>query len=335
MTRVKRKIWHIVGVAVILAVTAITLSFGVVYSMNHVEENLTTSQGQARETSGVRLSIAPARNADTNGNAYTQTLTATVLPADAPNKLVDWSVVWADDAALKNSDISEYLTVTPESDGSTTATITCKKKFTGSSAYVKCVTRVGKFEATALVKYDNVPLTTYIDRSSLSSANLNNSPTILAVPVSGATLPLKFSNPLDDDITVSASDITVTTAGVGEILTGTYTNDAWTTTESYVSLNTIKDSIFTVTYDSSSKSLLVNVSKTVENYYENVNYGSGYTSYIKKFKNFRSMSGGVHPYFTITVSYTNQKGKVLTDTIDILPVSSVSRISLSQSTISF
>ena len=58
-----------------------------------------------------------------NETGVTVTLVATVEPADAPDKSVDWSVNWSDDAALKENDITQYLTCTPETDGSTTAKV--------------------------------------------------------------------------------------------------------------------------------------------------------------------------------------------------------------------
>ncbi len=55
------------------------------------------------------------------------TLTATVTPANATNSKVDWAGAFIDAssswAAGKN--FSDYVTVTPESDGSLKATVTC------------------------------------------------------------------------------------------------------------------------------------------------------------------------------------------------------------------
>lgn len=84
-----------------------------------------------------------------------KTITATVMPVDAPDKSVDWSIKWC--TPIEGKDISEYLTLTPESDGSLTATITALKGFEGSSAYVTATTRVGGFTATCLIMYDGKP----------------------------------------------------------------------------------------------------------------------------------------------------------------------------------
>ena len=84
-----------------------------------------------------------------------KTITATVMPVDAPDKSVDWAIKWC--TPIEGKDISEYLTLTPESDGALTATITALKGFEGGSAYVTATTRVGGFAATCLIMYDGKP----------------------------------------------------------------------------------------------------------------------------------------------------------------------------------
>lgn len=88
-------------------------------------------------------------------NSVSKTITATVLPVDAPDKSVDWSVEWC--VPLEGEDVSEYITVTPESDGSLTATVTAHMGFEGASAYVTATTRVGGFSASCLVIYEGKP----------------------------------------------------------------------------------------------------------------------------------------------------------------------------------
>ena len=82
-------------------------------------------------------------------------ITATVMPVDAPDKSVDWKIEWC--TPIEGKDISEYLTLTPESDGALSATITALKGFEGASAYVTATTRVGGFSATCTIIYDGKP----------------------------------------------------------------------------------------------------------------------------------------------------------------------------------
>ena len=70
--------------------------------------------------------------ADTGEQSYASVqLHATIKPDEADNKQVDWSVefnnptsAWAD-----GKDIDDYMSLTPDSDGSTTATVKCLKDF--------------------------------------------------------------------------------------------------------------------------------------------------------------------------------------------------------------
>lgn len=92
---------------------------------------------------------------ETGQQTVSKAITATVLPEDAPDKSVDWTIEWCE--PIEGADISEYLTLTPESDGSLTATLTAYQGFEGASAYVTATTRVGGFSATCLVTYDGAP----------------------------------------------------------------------------------------------------------------------------------------------------------------------------------
>ena len=103
----------------------------------------------------LRMSPSYAVAAANGQQTVSKKITATVMPVDAPDKSVDWSIKWC--TPIEGKDISEYLTLTPESDGALTATITALKGFEGGSAYVTATTRVGGFTATCLIMYDGKP----------------------------------------------------------------------------------------------------------------------------------------------------------------------------------
>lgn len=60
-----------------------------------------------------------------------QQITATVTPSNAANQLVDWSVAWVNSSSswASGKTVTDYVTVTPVSDGALTANVECKQAF--------------------------------------------------------------------------------------------------------------------------------------------------------------------------------------------------------------
>ena len=106
-----------------------------------------------QNVSGVSLLSATPAVVSEDGTV-SQTITATVLPMTASNKEVDWSVAWI--SADDTRDVTEYVTVTPESDGSTTATVTAHQAFENSPVMITVTTRQGGFTAQTYVRYIGV-----------------------------------------------------------------------------------------------------------------------------------------------------------------------------------
>lgn len=102
---------------------------------------------------GMLLSYGEASVA--SDGSTTQTITATVEPDDATNKQVDWSIAFKDanSAWASGKDLSEYVTIEPASDGSRTATVTCKQAF-AEQVIITCTSReTSDIKATATVDY--------------------------------------------------------------------------------------------------------------------------------------------------------------------------------------
>lgn len=107
------------------------------------------------EMPGIMLSSGEAViNED---GTISKTLTATVLPEDAPNKSVDWSVEWYVNNEGEDAIVTDYVTVTPTEDGALTATVTCYKGFAGSTFMIWAKTRVGGFATNCIVRYVGTP----------------------------------------------------------------------------------------------------------------------------------------------------------------------------------
>lgn len=83
-------------------------------------------------------------------------ISATVEPSTAQNKLVDYRVFWATGAEHANEDVSDYVIVEQDSDGSTDATVTCLQEFDDDTIVIQVITRDGGFTATCLVTYEGI-----------------------------------------------------------------------------------------------------------------------------------------------------------------------------------
>ena len=103
-------------------------------------------------------------------SAYT--LTATVEPANAPDKAVDWSVAFVNPSSewATGKTVTDYVTVTPTSDGALTATVQNLKAF-GEQIKVTVTSRQNK-DASANCSVD------YAKRIVDVSVNFNNHYTI-------------------------------------------------------------------------------------------------------------------------------------------------------------
>lgn len=112
------------------------------------------------EDNGGEIQIQRATSVLNAESGYVEeTVTAILTPSTVANKAVDWSIVWADNAPLKNSAISDYLTVTPDSDGSLTAKVRCYKSFRGSSAVLYVTTRIGEVKGSCSISFVGKPAT--------------------------------------------------------------------------------------------------------------------------------------------------------------------------------
>ena len=88
-----------------------------------------------------------------------QTISATVIPTTASNRAVDWSIAWANPNGdfEKSHNVTDYVTVTPASDGSTDATVTAHQAFPNAPVVITVTTRIGGFKAESIVRYIGIP----------------------------------------------------------------------------------------------------------------------------------------------------------------------------------
>jgi hypothetical protein len=254
-------------------------------------------------SSYIRL-LAGAEATTASDVGIAKTLTAIVEPANAPNKQVDWDLYWAEDADLGDQPIGDYLTLTPASDGATTATLRCIQSFRGSVAYVKVTTRVGGYEAICRVSFIGVPETLSLDTTGLTACTGYDS-FMYEIAINGATLAINLDNVFHDVGNDAYNDITITLEGLGKIYVQNWNSvQGWTDSESEVTLESLKSEFVTVSL--SGHNLVISPIKTVENYYESYqSYNTG-AAYTNKFKGYVSGSTGapqVTPHFKVSVRY--------------------------------
>lgn len=244
-------------------------------------------------TTNVRLAMSSVATLAAD-NSVSKTLTATVLPATATNKFVDWSVEWGDEG--REGDVTQYVTVTPTSNGSTTATVTCKKAFTGN-ILVTVTTRENGYQASCVITFVGMPTDIVLN------TNVPKSGDDYKVGIGTAsTFNISLTNPFGS-VGSQFNDITCTVAGVGSINVGYMEHynssgtDKWyDTSNKTLTLDSIKDSLITVNY--ASGVLTVNSIKSIESYYASVQRmdGGRTRGYHDKFRSFASDC-----YFTVTI----------------------------------
>lgn len=102
-------------------------------------------------------------------NSVSKTLTATVYPTDATNKLVDWSIEWSNPS--KQEEVTDYVTVTPAYDGSSEATVTCYQPFGSDQIKITVTTRQGGYTATCIVSFRGVASSLYLTSATSPVSN--------------------------------------------------------------------------------------------------------------------------------------------------------------------
>ena len=168
---------RICGVLLVLALIVCTVLIGILTDgYTHWKADVPSSEmlqsndedefygyGTAK-VQAVSLSMNAAAVTAANGSV-SKTLTAYVYPEDAKNKAVDWTIEWLDTEETR--DISDYLTLVPDSDGSATAQLTCLQAFDGE-ALVTVTSREGAFFDTCRVLFVGNPSSVNVSCDALS-----------------------------------------------------------------------------------------------------------------------------------------------------------------------
>ena len=281
----------------------------------------------------VSLSMNAAAVTAANGSV-SKTLTAYVYPEDTKNKAVDWTIEWLD--TKETRDISDYLTLVPDSDGSATAQLTCLQAFDGE-ALVTVTSREGAFFDTCRVLFVGNP----------SSVNVSCDALSLKSGSFGTYYEIGAGNSYTFDITpdnvfgtVGAEcNYTFEVKGHGSFKTQTqyyYTvNDGKTWEEGTEQTVNIADVTTVSKYEPSvfdwsvsGNKLTVNVNCTLESYYTSSVRNGNMITYENRFREYTDDNW----YYEVTVTETNSG---VSTSFKVRPVKTVTNVVLADDIVTF
>ena len=228
-------------------------------------------------------------------NTMRKTLTATVYPESAINKKVDWTVAWAEEG--NEEIVTEYVTVEPESVGSTTATVICFKPFT-KDIVVTVTTIESGYSATCMVTYKGIPT----DITVSTDVNYDGESVSLGI---GETYMLNVdSTNIFNQVGAEYQELNVTLECIGAVILSTqdYYRETGTikwydSADVETPLGDIQEEIITMTYENGVISLTTK--KAIESYYSSSSIIDGGRTIHYKNK-FRQYVG--ETYFLIKIS---------------------------------
>ena len=150
--------------------------------------------------------------------AASYTVKATIQPATASNQQVDWKVEWDANAALKSQKISDYLSVTPDSDGSLSARVDCYKSFIGNTAVLSATTRDGKIKGTCNIVFIGKATDIAVESKAVKKSTTERGEYYEVYPNKTHTFDISLSNVFNS---VATPKFTVTRGGSGSVYFGT------------------------------------------------------------------------------------------------------------------
>lgn len=281
----------------------------------------------------VSLSMNAAAVTAANGSV-SKTLTAYVYPEDAKNKAVDWTIEWLDTEETR--DISDYLTLVPDSDGSATAQLTCLQAFDGE-ALVTVTSREGAFFDTCRVLFVGNP----------SSVNVSCDALSLKSGSFGTYYEIGAGNSFTFDITpdnvfgtVGAEcNYTFEVKGHGSFITqrqyystindGKSWDEGTEKTVNIADVTTVskyEPSVFD--WSVSGNKLTVNVNCTLESYYTSSVRNGNMITYENKFREYTDDNW----YYEVIVTETNSG---VSTSFKVRPVKTVTNVVLADDIVTF
>ena len=267
--------------------------------------SVTQEQDQTEQAKPVKIAklsmastIISSHAGSVNANqTVSKKIQAIIEPSTAKNASVDWSVEWGE---KQNGEVTDYLTVTPDADGSLSATVTCKQPFTGEIVVV-CVTRQGGYVATCTVTYAGQPtdITLAGEVSETDGAyrfGIGNT----------YEYAIEMSNPFGS-VGEKFNNVTVSVTGVGQVVLGymehfqAQNKDKWyDTSDETVEYDSLKDALISASF--ANGKLTIKTLSAVEDFYRGTGRMDGGRTIFYEGK-FRSYVTDC--YFNVTLTERN------------------------------
>lgn len=164
--------WVVVLIACIVT-SVITAILVFVYCPASTDERISACETQ-RLPEKITFTAEQLNAAARVGATTSVKVQASVEPYNAENNKVDFTAAWKDAPTSYTENVSDYVTVRQESDGSQTATITCLKPFTAYNIVITVTTRDGGYTAECLCTFSGkaTSLELSVDGKELRSDNL-------------------------------------------------------------------------------------------------------------------------------------------------------------------
>ena len=282
---------------------------------------------------------------------------AYVYPESAANKEVDFSVAWGNAPTHGSEEVTNYLTVTPDSDGSTMATVSCKKSFGDDTIIITVTTREGGYTATCTVSFTGIASGIEITSSTATKKSTSARGEYYELGTSKTyTFDIGLTNAFDD----AAGNLSVTEIGGegnmyfgnGSFNDGGYINY----TDMYQKdLSEIASKFITSATISGNTLTVKTGSKILENYYDHSAPDEYYITEILYDRYVVEITDDTMGYKGVGDTFNNQNAKYnvenigscyfyvtvkdsisgLTETVRLWVVSSVSGVSLSKAQLEF
>ena len=282
---------------------------------------------------------------------------AYVYPESAANKEVDFSVTWGNAPTHGSEEVTNYLTVTPDSDGSTTATVSCKKAFGDDTIIITVTTREGGYTATCTVTFTGIASGIEITSSTATKKSTSARGEYYELGTSKTyTFDIGLTNAFDD----AAGNLSVTEIGGegnmyfgnGSFNDGGYINY----TDMYQKdLSEIASKFITSATISGNTLTVKTGSKILENYYDHSAPDEYYITEILYDRYVVEITDDTMGYKGVGDTFNNQNAKYnaenigscyfyvkvtdsisgLTETVRLWLVSSVNGVALSQTELEF